>query len=77
MERGAKRLDNVIEFPTPQERGEKLSEDQKRYWLGEIALHEIMKDEFLRLAEEQDRLRQYGLRMLGMLGPERGLTEFE
>ena len=77
MERGAKRLDNVIDFPSPPQRGEKLTEDQKRYWLGEIALHEMMKDEFLRLAEEQDRLRQYGLRMLGMLGPERGLTEFE
>lgn len=77
MEQGAKRLDNVIDFPTPQQRGEKLSDQQKQYWLGEIALHEMMKDEFLRLAEEQDRLRQYGLRMLGMLAPERGLTEFE
>lgn len=74
MEKGPKRLDNVIQFPAPDP--EKLTPEQKHYWLGEAAMHEMMKEEYLAMAERHDREREYALRMVGMLAVERGLTEY-
>ena len=55
-------MDNIIYLPTP----EHLTPEQRQYWLDQAGYWGEMQ-------EEAERRREEALRMLGMLGIERGL----
>ena len=51
----------IFHLPSPQERGKKLTPDQEEYWWHQY--------------EIAQRMSEYAMRQLGILGPEKGLND--
>lgn len=49
----------ILSFPSPQERGKKLTPDQEAYWWEQY--------------EIAQRMSEYAMRQLGLVKPEKGL----
>lgn len=63
--------DNVVYLPVPHE----LTGDQREYWHEEAAYWAIKEEDAYQAVEYAGRRREAALRMLGMLGAERGLPD--
>jgi hypothetical protein len=68
---GQEKIAEVIYLPTPNT----LTPDQKQYWLDQAAYWGEHQETSQRAVEYAARQRENALRMLGMIGIERGLHE--
>lgn len=63
--------DNVRYLPTPAE----LTPEQREHWQSQAAYWCVREEDAQRAVEVAQRNREAALRMLGMLGVERGLPD--
>jgi hypothetical protein len=62
-------MGELIHLPTP----ESITPEQREYWQGQAAYWCIKQEDAMTALEYAQRQREAALRMLGMLGTERGL----
>lgn len=63
--------DNVVYLPVPRE----LTGNQRQYWYQQAAYWAVKQEDADKASEYAGRQRESALRMLGMLGVERGLPD--
>lgn len=63
--------ENVVYLPTPKD----LTPEQCEYWQGQAAYWGVREEDAMTALEYAQRQRESALRMLGMLGVEKGLPD--